>query len=143
VPAVYAFLTAIFGDFIRDARLLAVGTDQHHIADVARRLEFDTTCPRASTSRRALVLDHPVGAGDYDIDRVRVLCAVRVLLADHTLHLAAMALVIPGDDLDGIALVDLDFHDLASLRALPVPAKRFSCTHPRAARGPPGQRYAC
>src|SRR5690606_36299272 len=103
---------------------------------------FDTTCLRANTSRRALVLDHHIGAGDDDIDLVRVVGAVRVLLANHTLHLAAMALVVPGDNLDGIALVDLDFHDLASLRALPVPAKPFSCTHPRATRGPPGQRYA-
>src|SRR5450759_3417835 len=91
------------------SRLVAVGTHDHHVAHVNRRLlRDDATGLRATRGRGDLrVLTNPVDALDQD-----------ALLAGVGLDdLALEAAIFAGDHLDGVTLADLQpCHDLQHLR---------------------------
>src|SRR4029079_12077925 len=93
----------------------AVALDEHHVGDVDRRLGGDDAAGGAGATATlddlGVLLD-PVDALDDD----------PLLLTEHLDHLALGALVLAGDHLDGVALLDLH-RVLPHLRAPPVRAR--------------------
>src|SRR4029079_8045099 len=93
----------------------AVALDQHHVGHVDRSLGGDDAAGGAATA--ALLDDLGVL-----LDAVHTLDDDPLLLAEHLDHLALGALVLAGDHLDGVALLDLH-RVLPHLRAPPVRAR--------------------
>src|SRR5687767_4072935 len=96
----------------RDAAGLArVRVDQHHVGDVDRTFHLDDP----TELLRALGVAQRARAG-VALDDVRALDVDLLLLRVHTQHAAGPALVLAGDDADGVVLADLDRHQLEHLR---------------------------
>ena len=98
----------------------------------------------AGISRAALGVG--LGRAHGLLDHVHLLHDNAGLLGHRAQHLAGLAAVLAGDDLDGVALADRHLvlsHSDTSPTAFPVPETRSSCTSCRAARERRARRYGC
>src|SRR5699024_7766442 len=111
--------------------LVALGADDLHLAGVDRGLSLHDTA--------GLALATGLGVAGDDVDALHDDLAVG---GHNDLDLALLALVLAGQDDNGIALLDFHIcHLSVPLKLLPVRGTGSSCNPCRAARVPPAQRY--
>jgi hypothetical protein len=113
--AVNAALITVDGNFSAGPCGATICAYQHHITNVNRRFLLNTTCLGSHIGGAALVFDHQVGTGHNYEDPIGIIRTIFILLTHYMLDFATVAFVVAGNDLNRIALVNLNTHLTISL----------------------------